>query len=218
MKNTFLFMALLVVLVGVMLSGCAMQSAPLKQGQTGLENKTNVTQQNTTVVENETQQQNTTQNVTQNVTQNTTNVTNATQNVTQPTQTYAAKDCSILTVDDFKSICNEPNVVATVKSEAGKVCAIEFGVKTGDGTVGPIGRWMTVEVSAGTEAQVMGGITACKSFGTPVGTTGCRMGRGAIIAKGNYLVGFTATTTMTPEQWLCSEEQVTQLIQLVQSR
>ena len=132
--------------------------------------------------------------------------------------TYAAADCSILTADDIRSVCGVSDVVATPKTRVGKVCGVEFGVKTGDGPAGPTGRWLLVEVSSGTEAQVMGGINSCKSFGVLIGTTGCQMGKGAIIAKGTYLVGFESTETMTPEQWLCNEDQVTELIKLVQSR
>ncbi|MFH1234830.1 MAG: hypothetical protein V1493_04440 [Candidatus Diapherotrites archaeon] len=123
--------------------------------------------------------------------------------------TYAVADCSIISLADIKTVCKRDNATSEPTTSTGKLCAVLF--KDGGMTV-------KLEVTETTEAQALSGVKACQSFGTAVGETGCYVARGAAIAKGKYIVGIESGTTVTPEEWLCTEEQINDLIQLIQSR
>ncbi|MCX6801526.1 MAG: hypothetical protein NT067_00280 [Candidatus Diapherotrites archaeon] len=123
--------------------------------------------------------------------------------------TYAVADCSIISLADIKTVCKRDAATSEPTTSVGKLCAVLF--KDGGMTV-------KLEVTETTEAQALSGVKACQSFGTAVGETGCYVARGAAIAKGKYIVGIESGTTVTPEEWLCTEEQVHDLILLIQGR
>lgn len=223
MKNVSLFMALLLVLAGVIFSGCVQQTTTSQPSVTTVttENNTVPTQQNITPAQNQTP-------IVTSPAQNVTNTTNATQQAVIPSNSasYSAADCSIITVDDIRSICNDSTlVVAPTNATGSDLCAIQFGTTSNTPGHGAVvhGDWVKIVVSQGTEAQVIVGVNACQGFGKAVGTTGCiaQMGdSGAFgnVAKGTYLVSFSQISTTNPAKWVCTKDQMTTLINLVQSR
>jgi len=226
-----------VLLAAVLFSGCAMQSAPLQQGPTGAGNGTVVGNntpatpaqnqtpavtpaQNVTPVQNETRAQNVTP------TQNVTNVTQ--EPVTPPTPvSYSVTDCSIITIDDVRSICNDATLKAAPVSIKSTSCSADFGTTATPSSAQPVvGSWVRIEVSKQVaEDLAMNYVTLCSSpaiGGTMVGTTGCVANIGnsatANVAKGVYVIRFLQPSTDTPYRAICSAEQLTQLVDLVQSR
>jgi len=135
--------------------------------------------------------------------------------------THSIEDCTMITVEDIKSVCGDNDVTLRTKAKpkASTVCIVEFS--TADNLLTEPGRSVTLAVDVSTTAGIVNGaLNSCRTgFGVPVGTYGCRVGRGAMIGvEDKYIIGLEAATTLTPEKWVCTENQTTDLIKLIESR
>lgn len=130
--------------------------------------------------------------------------------------THSVTDCTIITADDVKSVCGttvtaEPGI----KSKTSTLCAVNF-------VSGKSSLALTADEDT-TAGVLTSTINMCRtSWGVPVGDHGCKpksaLLSGMVVQDDKYVIGIASFSRETPARWICTEDQTTDILELIESR